>query len=137
MKQIIVQTIVHADVHKTWDSWTKPEHIMKWNHASDDWECPASKNDLRVGGKFSATMAAKDKSVSFDFEGTYTVVKPHELLEYSMPDGRKVRVEFHKVSDGTKVVEIFDPETQNPLEMQRAGWQAILDNFKKHTEQMK
>lgn len=137
MKQITVQTIVKADVKKTWEYWTKPEHIMKWNYASDDWHCPSAMNDVRVGGKFCATMASKDGKFSFDFEGTYATIKLHELIEYEMTDGRKVKIEFKKVVDGTQVIEIFDPENENSIEMQRDGWQAILNNFKKYIEQIK
>ncbi|MEJ7693335.1 SRPBCC family protein [Daejeonella sp.] len=131
---ISVETIVNAPVEKAWESWTNPEHCMQWCHASDDWHAPYADNDLQVGGKFKTTMAAKDGSVSFDFEGVYTDVDHHKLLKYEMADGRKVSVEFYDQGDTTKVVEIFDPESQNPIEMQRGGWQAILDNYKKYTE---
>jgi uncharacterized protein YndB with AHSA1/START domain len=106
-----------------------------WAFASDDWEAPAAENDLRVGGKFKTVMAAKDKSNGFDFTGTYTVVKENELIEYDMDDGRHVKVEFEDAPGGVKVIETFDPDNQYPLEMQRSGWQAILDNFKKYVEQ--
>ena len=114
--------------------WTKPEHIVKWAFAADDWEAPAAENDVRTGGKFKTVMAAKDKSKSFDFTGVYTNVRPHELIEYDMTDGRHVKIEFAKAPDGIRVTETFDPETENTIEMQRGGWQAILDNFKKHAE---
>lgn len=131
---ITVQTTVKAPISKVWDYWNKPEHIVHWAFASDDWEAPAAENDVRVGGKFKTTMAAKDKSSSFDFTGIYTVVKEHELIEYDMDDGRHVKVEFSETPDGIKLVETFDPENENPLEMQRSGWQAILNNFKKYVE---
>lgn len=121
-------------MEKVWEFWNQPEHIMNWAFASDDWEAPAAENDLQVGGKFVTTMAAKDKSVSFDFSGVYTKVDNHESIEYSMDDGRKVSVKFETVPEGTKITETFDPENENPEEMQRAGWQAILDNFKKYVE---
>jgi len=133
---ITVEAVVNASIEKVWASWTEPKHITKWNQASDDWHCPKAANDLKTGGKFSATMAAKDGSMSFDFEGTYTNVKSPERLEYKMPDERKVLVVFSKNGNQTKVVETFDPETENPIEMQRQGWQAILDNFKKYTESL-
>lgn len=134
MNPITVQTIVNASMEKVWEFWNEPEHIMNWAFASDDWEVPAAQNDLQVGGKFVTTMAAKDKSASFDFSGTYTVVKEHESIEYTMDDGRKVSVKFETVPKGVQVTETFDPENENSEEMQRAGWQSILDNFKKYAE---
>lgn len=131
---ITVQTIVNAPVEEVWESWTKPEHIVKWAFASDDWEAPAALNDVRVGGRFKITMAAKDKSASFDFTGVYTNVKDHERIEYDIDDGRQVKVEFEKLPDGVQVTETFEPEKENPEEMQRSGWQAILNNFKKYVE---
>lgn len=131
---ITVEVIVHAPLSKVWDSWNQPEHITQWAFASDDWEAPKAENDLQVGGKFSTTMAAKDKSVSFDLIGTYTALTEHQLIEYDMEDGRHVKVVFTEVPEGVKVTETFDPEQENPEEMQRGGWQAILENFKKHTE---
>ena len=134
---ITVQTTVEAPVEKVWNSWTKPEHITKWNNASDDWHTPKASNDLRVGGKFSATMAARDGSASFDFEGVYSNVKNNQLIEYAMSDGRTVKVVFEGTGSKTQVTETFDAENENPIEMQRGGWQAILDNFKKYTEKLK
>ena len=131
---ITVQTAVKAPMARVWEYWNKPEHITGWAFASDDWEAPAADNDLRVGGTFKTTMAAKDKSESFDFTGAYTAVKEHELIEYDMDDGRHVKVEFKDAPDGVKVTETFDPEEENPEEMQRGGWQSILDNFKKYAE---
>lgn len=132
--QVTVRSIVNAPVDKVWDYWNAPEHITKWNSASPDWHTPRSENDLQVGGRFSARMEAKDGSFGFDFGGVYDEVVPHELIAYTMDDGRKTRISF--VSDGvaTEVIETFDAEAQNPVEMQQAGWQAILDNFKKYTE---
>jgi uncharacterized protein YndB with AHSA1/START domain len=131
---ITVETIVNAPMDKVWDSWNNPKHITNWAFASDDWEAPLSENDLQVGGKFKITMAAKDKSQSFDFTGVYTVVKENELIEYDMEDGRHVKIEFSEVPEGVKVVETFDPESENSEEVQRSGWQSILDNFRKYTE---
>lgn len=136
MKSISVQTIVNAPVERVWECWNEPQHIMKWAFASDDWEAPAATNDLRVGGRFVTTMAAKDGSAKFDFEGVYTVVEPNARLEYTMSDGRKVAVVFAQESeDKTRVEETFDLEDSHTEEQQRAGWQAILENFKKHAEQ--
>jgi uncharacterized protein YndB with AHSA1/START domain len=131
---ITVQTILNAPIAKVWDGWNNPEHITKWAFASDDWEAPNAENDLRVGGNFKTTMAAKDKSESFDMVGIYTVVKEHELIEYDMEDGRHVTVQFQETPEGVKVTETFDPEQENSEELQRSGWQSILDNFKKYVE---
>lgn len=137
---ITVEVTVKAPMTKVWDSWNNPEHIVKWAFAQDDWEAPSAENDLRVGGRFSTVMAAKDKSASFDFNGVYTAVKEHELIEYDMEKGadetesRRVKVVFSEVPEGVRVVETFDPENENTEELQRSGWQAILDNFKKYTE---
>lgn len=131
---ITVEATVHAPVATVWESWTNPAHITKWNNASDDWHTPWAKNDLRVGGSFSSRMEAKDGSFGFEFGGVYDAVTTNELIAYTMADGRKVMVEFSAEGDATKVVERFDAENENPVDMQQMGWQAILDNFKKYTE---
>jgi uncharacterized protein YndB with AHSA1/START domain len=131
---ITVEAIVNAPIAKVWESWTLPQHITQWNQASEDWHTPYAENDLRTGGKFKSTMAAKDGSMSFDFEGIYSLVTPLERIEYAMSDGRKVKITFVAKGNETKVTETFDPESENSIELQRAGWQAILDNFKKYTE---
>lgn len=133
--KITITATVHADLDKTWNCWTDPEHIVNWNFASDDWHCPKASNDPRTGGKFSATMAAKDGSMSFDFEGIYEEVVPHKKIVYTMSDGRQAIVEFEYRDGSTYITESFDPESMNSRELQQAGWQAILDNFKKYTEQ--
>ncbi|EMS31433.1 Putative polyketide cyclase (CypC) [Mariniradius saccharolyticus AK6] len=133
---ITVQASIAAPLQKVWDYWTGPEHITQWNQASEDWHCPKASNDLRTGGKFSSTMAAKDGSMSFDFEGVYDEVIPGELIRYTMADGREVSISF-EVKDGmTLVIETFDPESMHSEELQRAGWQAIMDNFKRYVETM-
>ena len=119
---------------KVWEFWSKPEHITKWNNASDDWHTPRAENDLRVGGKFSARMEAKDGSFGFDFGGVYDAVRENEYIEYTLGDDRKVKVNFIPQGNKTKVVESFDAESTHSVEMQKGGWQAILDNFKKYTE---
>ncbi len=131
---ITVLTVVKTPIEKVWEFWTKPKDIVHWAYASDDWEAPAAENDLRVGGKFTTTMAAKDKSASFDFTGVYTIIKEQELIEYDIDDGRHVKVEFTELPEGVKITETFEPENENPEKMQRSGWQAILDNFKKYAE---
>lgn len=131
---ITVQTTVKAPVQKVWDYFSAPEHIVKWNAASDDWHTTKSENDLRTGGKFSARMEAKDGSFGFDFGGVYDEVRDNEYFAYTMGDGRKVQVTFEPHAGGTKLTESFEAEGTNSVEMQRGGWQAILDNFKKYTE---
>ena len=132
---ITVETTVNAPLEKLWETRTEPTHITKWCQASDDWHAPYSKNDLKVGGKFTTTMAAKDGSFSFDFGGIYTRIEENKNIEYTMADGRKVSVHFTSHGGSTKVVENFETEDVHPLEVQKGGWQAILNNFKNYTEQ--
>lgn len=134
MEKITIITIVNAPIEKVWDLWTNPEHIVNWNNASDDWHTPFAENDLKVGGKFKSTMAAKNGSFSFDFEGVYTTVEDRKTIAYKMADGREVTILFEDMGDQVKITESFDPENINSLEMQKSGWQAIIDNFKKYTE---
>ena len=131
---ITIETTINAPVEKVWKFWTLPEHITKWNSASDDWHTPRAENDLRAGGKFAARMEAKDGSFGFDFGGVYDDVKTNELIEYTLGDGRKVAVHFTPNGNETKVSETFEVENTNSIEMQRGGWQAILNNFKKYVE---
>lgn len=133
-ERITVETIVETSPDKVWHCWTTPDCIMQWNAASDDWHTPRASMDLKEGGKFLSRMEAKDGSAGFDFEGTFTKVVPNEHLAYAMPDGRAVEVTFADLMGRTLVSETFDAETENPVEMQKQGWQAILDNFKKHVE---
>lgn len=130
--RITVEATVNAPAEKVWEFWTKPEHITQWNSASPDWHTPRSENDVRVGGKFSARMEAKDGS--FDFGGVYDEVVPNQRLAYTIGDGRKVEIDFKAEGNNTVVTETFEAEGTNPIEMQRGGWQAILDNFKRYTE---
>ena len=131
---ITIENTVNKPVEKVWEYWTEPTHITKWNAASDDWHTPYAENDLRVGGKFLSRMEAKDGSFGFDFGGVYDDVRKNEYIEYTMGDGRKVKNNFTSQDDKTKLVINFEAETENSIEMQRGGWQAILDNFKKYTE---
>ncbi|MBV7505400.1 SRPBCC family protein [Bacillus sp. sid0103] len=133
--KITVETTVNAPVEKVWEYWTEPKHITQWNNASDDWHTPIAENDLTVGGKFLTRMEAKDGSFGFDFGGIYDEVKLNEVISYTLGDGRKVTITFKGQGNETQVIETFDAETTNPIEMQQAGWQAILDNFKKYVEQ--
>jgi uncharacterized protein YndB with AHSA1/START domain len=132
--KITVSAEISADVKKVWDYYTKPEHITKWNYASDDWHCPKAENDLRVGGKMKSRMEAKDGSFGFDFEVIYDEVINHKKITYTMLDGRVATTDFESSGNKTKVTIVFDAETQNSVDMQRTGWQAILDNFKKYVE---
>lgn len=134
MEPITIQAIVNAPIVRVWEYWTSPEHIPYWAFASDDWEAADPINNLEVGGTFKTTMQAKDGSEGFDFAGTYTAIEQPELIEYTLDDGRNVSVEFTPVPDGVQILQTFDPETENSPELQKQGWMAILNNFKKHVE---
>ena len=131
---ITVEATVNAPASKVWKLWSSPEHITKWYNASEEWHTPHAENDLREGGKFLSTMAAKDGSASFDFTGVYDAVKENELISYTLADGRKVKIIFESIGNTTKVTETFDTETENSIELQRSGWQAILDSFKNYVQ---
>ncbi|WP_342433326.1 SRPBCC family protein [Neobacillus sp. FSL H8-0543] len=133
-EKITVEATVHVPIGKVWDYWTEPQHITKWNNASDDWHTPIAENDLRAGGKFLTRMEAKDGSFGFDFSGVYDEVRTNEFISYTLGDGRKVTITFTSQENETFVSETFDAENENPIEMQKGGWQAILDNFKKYAE---
>mgnify|MGYP000258100043 CR=1 FL=1 len=134
MHLITVQSNINAPISKVWDYWTNEAHIVNWNFAISDWHCPNATNNLVEGGAFHYTMAAKDNSMSFDFWGTYQEILKHQNIEIILGDGRKMTVTFESTNDGVIVTELFEPESQNPIEMQQAGWQMILDNFKKYVE---
>ena len=134
VKTITVENTVKAPVEKGWQFWTSPEHITKWNSPSDDWHTPFAENDLRTGGKFLSRMEARDGSFGFDFGGVYDQVRVNETIDYTIGDGRKVKITFSSKGNETKVIETFDAENEHSIEMQRGGWQAILDNFKSYTE---
>ena len=132
--KITVETVANAKLSNVWAAWNNPADIKQWNSAQDDWHTTRSTVDLREGGKFLSRMESKDGSQGFDFEGTYTRVVPQKAIEYRMDDGREVRVEFVERDGGVLVKETFDAENENPSELQRTGWQAILDNFRRHVE---
>lgn len=136
MDPITVTSIIHAPIHKVWECWTTDEHIEKWNFASSDWYCPSAKNNLIIGGEFHYTMASIDNSMSFDFWGTYQEIIVEKRIEIVLGDGRNVKVVFEETENGVQLTEVFDPEQENPIELQQAGWQSILDNFKKYTESL-
>jgi uncharacterized protein YndB with AHSA1/START domain len=135
--KITVEVEIAATVEAAWLAFVSPDQIKQWNAASDDWHTTHSEVDLRVGGEFRSRMEAKDGSFGFDYGGVYTMVEPHQLIEFRMQDGREVRVEFLQQKDGAIVREIFDAEDVHTAEHQRAGWQAILDRFAAHVEAMK
>lgn len=134
--KITIEAVIASDRKDVWDSWTNPEHIVNWNFASDDWHCPSAENNLQKGGLYKARMEAKDGSFGFDFQAVYDEIVDQERILYTIADGRKVDTVFEDLGDHqTKVTTVFEAEQMNPAEMQRNGWQAILDNFKKYTEQ--
>lgn len=132
--KIIVECIINSTIEKVWNYWTTPKHIKQWNHASDDWHTPKAINNLHIGGNYIFTMAAKDGSMSFDLEGTYTDITAQKFIKSTLADGRNVAVDFIAIGEHVEVVETFEAETQNSVELQRQGWQSILDNFKKYVE---
>lgn len=132
--KITVEITVNKDLDFVWNSWTQPDHILKWNHASDDWHTVRVLNELKVGGKFFYRMEAKDGSFGFDFESNYELVNEKQELTYIMSDGRRATTIFQSKETEIKVTTTFDPENENPIELQKAGWQAILNNFKTYAE---
>lgn len=135
-KSILIEVLVDASVSRAWEAWTSPEHIVHWNFANEDWHCPSATVDLKVGGKHGARMEAKDGSMGFDFVATFTEVKPMEKLVSRLDDDRLVSVEFKKEGNKTRVIEQFEIEDQNSEEMQRQGWQSILNNYRDYTEKI-
>lgn len=131
--KIIVQAAIAANLQTVWKLYTSPEHITQWNFADPSWHCPSASNDMRIGGRYIARMEAKDGSFGFDFDAIYTAIAPHVSFTYTF-GGREATVTFSEEQQQTIVTISFDPETENPIEMQRDGWQAILDNFKRYTE---
>lgn len=134
MELVTVQAIIKAPINKVWEYWTNPTHIVHWNFASPDWHCPNATNNLEVSGEFHYLMAAKDGSVSFDFWGTYHVIEINKQIEAILGDGRKMIISFEQNSEGTLITEQFEPETMNAVELQKTGWQLILDNFKNYVD---
>jgi uncharacterized protein YndB with AHSA1/START domain len=135
--KITVEATVEGSTKKVWDAWTKPEHITKWNFASDDWHCPSAANDLKIGGKYIARMEAKDGSFGFDFEAVYNEVVDQKRITLTMTDGRLATTVFESLADKTKVSTTFDAESENSIEMQQNGWQAILNNFARYVNEAK
>ena len=133
-KFLTVDVVVNVSAEKAWRYWTEPAHIMQWNNASDDWHTPHATADLREGGRFLSRMEARDGSQGFDFNGVFTKVIPQKVLDYAIEGGRTVSVIFESKGGTTHITETFEAEDENPLEMQRAGWQSIMDNFKKYAE---
>jgi len=134
-KSITVRAEINAPLEKVWECYTAPEHVVHWNHASDDWHSPKAENDLSPGGKFNYRMEAKDGSFGFDFWGIYDDIQTNQLIAYTMGDGRKARVTFTKKKNATQLETTFEAESNNSVDLQRGGWQAILNNFKQYVEE--
>lgn len=134
MKTVTVENTINKRVNQVWEFWTNPEHITKWNFATPEWHCPRAEHELEVGGKLKYHMAAKDGSMAFDYTATFSILEPNELMEYVLDDGRKVSIEFKSNGDTTEIIETFEIEDENSIDMQKQGWQAILDNFKNYVE---
>jgi uncharacterized protein YndB with AHSA1/START domain len=132
--KITIEALIAADIEKVWDYYNTPKHITNWNFASDDWHCPKAENDMKIGGIYNARMEAKDGSFGFDFKAIYDEIIPMAKVAYTLGDERKVVTMFEKQGIKTKVTTVFDAEGMNPIDMQKAGWQAILNNFKRYTE---
>lgn len=132
--EILIETTVKAPINQVWSAWITPDDIKKWNFASDEWHCPDARIDFRVGGSFNYRMEAKDRSMGFDFEGTFTSINAPQGIEYALDDDRKVRITFSETDQGIRVVETFEAEDELSAEQQKQGWQNILNNFKKHVE---
>ena len=134
MQTVTIETTISKSISEVWTKWTTPVDIMNWNFATDEWHCPSAEHELKVNGAFKYHMAAKDGSMAFDFTGTFKKVEPEKLLEFTFDDGRNVKVSFEENDGLTTVIESFEVEDENSIDMQRQGWQAILDNFKKYAE---
>jgi len=132
--KITIEANVKAPVEKVYNIWTSPADIVRWSTPSPEWHTPRAEHDLSEGGKFNYRMEARDGSFGFDFGGVFDTLKKNELIEYTIGDGRKVVIHFTTKGDITEVVQTFEAESENPVEMQRAGWQAILDSFKNYAE---
>lgn len=132
--KVTVCSSINSTIEKVWEFFTKPQHIVNWNFASEDWHCPRAENDLQIGGKFSWRMESKDGSMGFDFEGIYNEVREFEKIKYKLGDNREVEITFQSENNFTIITETFDAENVFSLEQQRQGWQSILNNFKKYVE---
>jgi len=133
-KQITVSASVNVPVDYVWTYWTEPEHILGWNHASEDWHTQAAENDLRENGRFLYRMEAKDGSYGFDFTGVYKKIIPFKEIDYELDDSREVRITFESKEDKSVITETFEAESTQSVKMQKAGWQSILDHFKIYAE---
>ena len=132
--KLTVSTVINKNIKTVWNSFNNPEHIVQWNFAHESWRCPASNNDLKVGGKFNHRIEAKDGSFGFNFEGEYTLVNEYNQMNYLLADDRMVSITFKEEGTQTIITEVFETEKENPIELQQSGWQAILNNFKAYTE---
>lgn len=134
MELITIEANIEAPIDIVWDLWTMPEHVQHWNFASKDWHCPKATSDFMIGGEFHYIMAAKDGSVDFDFCGTFTKILDRSFIEIFLEDGRALKIQFESEGQHTKIIETFEPEEVNPLDLQKQGWQAILNQFKAYVE---
>lgn len=134
MKRVTVEAFINLPINQIWKFWTEAKHVQGWNFASPDWHCPIATNNLNVGGEFHYTMAAKDGSASFDFWGVYQKIEKEKFLDILLGDGRKMSVSFKETDNGNQIIENFEPENENPIELQQEGWQRILNNFKGYCE---
>lgn len=134
-KKITIKANVNAPIEKIWEYWTGPEHIKQWNHASEDWHTTFAENDLKIGGRFLSRMEAKNGSFGFDFSGVYDEIVLYKKIDYTLDDDRKVMIDFESEGNKTYITMVFEAETENSIELQKSGWQAILDNFKFYTEE--
>lgn len=134
MKTVTVEITLQLPINKVWEIWTTPAHITKWNFASQEWHCPSAEIELVVGGKFSYKMAAKDGSVAFDYSGTFDEVSTPHFISFTLDDERQVKVEISEIDGMALLKETFEPEDENSIEIQKTGWQMILNNFKEYAE---
>lgn len=134
IKKIEVEVLVNKDPKEVWKHWTETDHIKNWNHATEEWHTPSAENDLKVGGAFSYRMEAKDGSMGFDYSGNYDHIDEKKKLSFTLDDGRKVDISFIEEGSKTRIVEVFEAEPESPLELQKNGWQSILNNFKNYAE---
>jgi uncharacterized protein YndB with AHSA1/START domain len=131
---LTAEAIINAPIETVWEAWISPEHIKKWNFASDDWHCPHVSVDFRVGGEFTSRMEAKDGSIGFDLKARYSAIEPMQTIKYIMEDQRSINIYFSTTNQGVRVIQDFEAEKENEPQLQQQGWQAILESFKRYVE---
>ncbi len=130
--RVSIQTTIQKPIELVWKTYITPKHVDAWNHATEDWETFGATSDFRVGGYFKYPMRAKDHSFGFDFEGEFLQIEPLKYIKYRLLDDRIVEIKFSEQPKQVKVEVIFDTESENSVELQRQGWQQILDAFKRY-----